>query len=85
MSKNKHDAFRYEFTPKEFFYFIFKRKVCPVCTHPLTKEKMYQTKDGLELPARSVLNHNTDIKCYYYRFTCEKCKHSYTLTELANM
>ena len=27
----KHDGFAYVFTPKEFCYFVFKKKNCPEC------------------------------------------------------
>ena len=35
----KHTAFSYSFTPKEFFFFLFKKPMCPKCKKKIDPEK----------------------------------------------
>lgn len=38
--EHKPDAFRYEFSMKEFFYFHFGKKKCPKCGGMMDKKRI---------------------------------------------
>ena len=67
----KPTAFSYSFTPKQFYYFLFKKPKCPRCGEKLIrrKEAMANVDD-------------TKVKYYYYTYTCPRCQAKYTLDEL---
>ena len=79
------NGFRYEFTGKEFSYFLFGKKICPNCGGKMIKNKCAETVDGAKFNTVSVPLYvqGREIKCYYYSFTCEKCNSEFTLSELA--
>lgn len=80
-----HDAFRYDFTGKELFYYLFKKKVCPECGSEMTKFKGYETVDGAVFNNRTsdFFVQNAKVKHYLYFFHCPTCKNDYRLSELA--
>lgn len=81
----KHDAFRYDFTFKELMYFLFGSKKCPNCKHKMIRHKTSETRDGGEFyspSSENILTCNT-VKYYGYKYTCQHCGGTYTLTELA--
>ena len=39
-------SFRYEFTMKELYYFLFAKKNCPKCGNKMEKNKGYEMVDG---------------------------------------
>lgn len=79
----KHDGFVYEFTMREFFYFMFCKKKCPNCNGELEKKKDYETVKGTNFSKRSVVYLKQRVKHYIYKFTCKQCGSQYTLEELA--
>lgn len=82
--EKKPDAFRYDFTMRELFYFLFSKKKCPKCGTIMEKKKDYEIVKGTNFSQRSVVNQNSKVKHYLYRFTCKQCGAQYTLEELAN-
>ncbi len=79
-------AFSMEFTFKELFYFLFKRKICPKCGGKMKKQrcseivdgrKMYTSMDAPLYVKRSEVRHD------YYVFVCEECGQKVNLTDLA--
>ena len=36
----KHTAFSYSFTPKEFYFFLFKKPKCPDCGEKMLRQKV---------------------------------------------
>ncbi len=79
----KHDAFRYDFTMREFFYFLFAKKKCPKCGGIMDKKKEHETVKGTNFSQRSVVYKNSQVKHYIYSFNCKECGSQYTLKELA--
>ncbi len=80
------DAFRYDFTPQEFFYFLFKKKKCPRCGGHLVKNKCSEIVDGNKYYAdvkKSLFLHRNEVKRYFYVFTCENCGQKFPLEQLA--
>ncbi len=77
-------GFRYEFSRKEFMYFLFKKKICPNCGGLLKKNKNFETVDGSTFDTVSVPLYikGREVKRYFYSFTCHKCNSSYELSEL---
>lgn len=83
----KHDAFLYEFTFKEFWYFLFGRKRCPDCEGQLVKEKTYETRQESEFQTRRgrrFFHNNAKVKYYIYKYRCTQCNALFSLKELAN-
>ena len=82
----KQDAFRYDFTFKELFYFLFTKKICPKCGWVMDKRKDYETAKGSEFNSKSsaFFIPHAKVKHYIYSFTCPKCGSQYTLKELVN-
>lgn len=82
----KHTAFSYSFTPKEFFFFLFKKPMCPKCKKKMIRKKEFFSTRGA-LPGtftRELYNINDEkVKYYYYTYTCPECGARYTLEELA--
>lgn len=80
----KHDAFRYDFTFREMFYFLFGRKVCPKCKGQMTRHKEFESVLGQEFNSRSVAPFHQKVNVKYYRYTyrCKGCGASYRLGEL---
>lgn len=78
------NSFRYEFTGKEFSYFLFKKKVCPKCGGQMKKIKCAETFKGEKINTASVPLYiqGREIKSYYYSFICKKCNSEFTLSEL---
>ena len=81
----KLDSFRYEFTMKELFYFLFRKKSCPKCGNKMEKNKGYEMVDGSIFNTNSVPLYiqGREVKYYHYLFNCPKCGAQYTLKELA--
>lgn len=79
-------GFRYEFSIKDIFYFLFKKKKCPKCNGKLSKCKYAEIVDGKKFNTSSVPLYikGREIKSYYYSFTCRNCGAEYTLSELTN-
>jgi len=88
MSRDKKLGFHYSFTPRELFYFLFKKKVCPKCQQLMEKHKNYTIKaSGGSSPSYnfdSVMQMSTGpVKAYKHFFVCNNCNSQYTLAELA--
>ena len=81
----KAESFRYDFTAKELANFLFKKKSCPNCGGIMKKEKCFEVVDGSAFNGRSVCHYvrGRQVKHYFYRFTCNKCGSSFTLSALA--
>ena len=81
----KHDGFAYVFTPKEFCYFVFKKKNCPECGKKMKKIKEYNTVNGsyFNENANGILWDKENVKNYIYKFKCENCGKEFSLKELA--
>ena len=81
----KHQAVRMDFTMKELRYFLFVKKICPVCGGKLQRRNRWETKLGAEFHSirEPFLADNARVKYYSYYFTCPACGREYTLTELA--
>lgn len=81
-----HDAFQYSFTIKELFYFLFKKKVCPICGREMEKQKKYESVEGSTLNSKSsaFFIQNAKVKKYIYFFYCPDCKSGFSLCELSN-
>ena len=77
-------AFVYQFTAKEFFYLLFKKKICPKCGGKMTKQRCSEIVDGARFDSASapLYTKRPDVKHYYYTFTCEDCSAKFTLTDL---
>lgn len=80
-----HDAFRYDFTRKELFYFLFKKKNCPECGCEMKKYKGFETVEGLVFNNRTsaFFVPNAKVKHYLYFFHCPNCGLDYRLSDLA--
>lgn len=78
------NSFVYMFTPKEFFYLLFKKKICPKCGGKMTKQKCSEIVDGTKFDSLSapLYTKRPEVKHYYYVFTCENCKETFTLSDL---
>ena len=83
----KHDAFRYDFTLKELWFFLFKGKQCPKCGGRLCREKRFETAAGSDFNSRSAdpFVGNARVKHYMYYYTCRDCGSEYSLKELCEM
>ena len=81
----KTESFRYDFSTRELIYFLFRKKFCPKCGGIMKKEKHFEVVDGSVFNGRSVCHYvnGRKVKHYVYRFTCNKCGSSFTLSELA--
>lgn len=81
----KLESFRYEFTMKELFYFLFRKKNCPKCGNKMKKSKGYEMVDGSIFNTNSVPLYiqGREVKYYHYLFNCQKCGAQHTLKELA--
>lgn len=82
----KMKAFRYDFTMKELYYFIFENKNCPKCGSKMQKNKRYEIVNGSIFNSKgsAFFIPNSKVKHYYYLFNCSNCGSQYTLKELAN-
>ncbi len=78
-------TFVYVFTPKEFFYFLFRKKTCPKCGGPLRKEKYFRVVSGKECGVKMRNLHVSKkwVKKYEYRYICQECAALFSLQELA--
>ena len=78
-------SFRYDFTMKEFGYFLFKKKACPNCGEKMYKEKCCEIIDGSVFNTSSVPLYirRGQVKHYFYRYNCTSCGAKFTLTELS--
>lgn len=81
------EGFRYDFTPKELVYFLFKKKTCPQCHGIMKKSKRSESAQGetFNSSANAFFSPSAEVCHYYYMFTCPKCGYENTLKELANM
>ena len=81
----KHDAFQYQFTPRELKYFLFSKKTCPRCGGRMDQSKGYETRTGAELNSHTndFFVPNANVKKYMYFYTCQECGTRYSLKELA--
>lgn len=79
-------SFRYEFTGKELYYFLFANKKCPKCGNKMKKEKGFELLDGSIFSTNSVPLYiqGREVKYYHYLFNCSKCGTQFTLKNLAN-
>ena len=81
---DKHTAFYYDFSPREMWYFLFGKKVCPRCGGKLIRRKSYETIHG-HMPYIddvSRIDHRK-VKHYLYSYSCEQCGASFSLSDLA--
>ena len=77
-------SFRYEFTPKELRYFLFKKKICPNCGQLLEKERVANvSQDSILHPG--VSGSGIEATRYSYQFNCKACEASFSLSELAEL
>lgn len=78
-------AFRYEFTPKELIYFLFKKKVCPRCGGKMNQSKDYDIVSGRELNRKADAFYfpGDQVKRYSFFYTCQKCGSRFELSELS--
>ncbi len=78
-------AFTYDFTIKELVYFVFKKKKCPKCGNRMEKSKCYEIVDGSIFDTNSVPLYiqGSQVKRFFYSFTCQKCGAEFTLSELS--
>lgn len=81
----KHDAFRYDFTPREFLFFLFGKKTCPACGGPMGRVKLREHVKGREFNTRSSapFHAGADILHYRYEYRCGRCGRTYSLEQLA--
>lgn len=81
----KHDGVKYEFAPKELFYFLFDKKKCPNCGAKMNKRKEFEILTGAECNGSTdpVFIAHGKVKRYMYFFDCQECGSAYTLQELA--
>ena len=83
----KHTAFSYSFTPKEFYFFLFKKPKCPKCGEKLIRKKEFFSTKG-KIPGTFTMElasvKDDKVKYYYYTYTCPRCGEKYTISELAN-
>jgi len=81
----EHNAFRYDFTPKELLYFLFRKKCCPECGGKLIKSKGYETVAGETFNSKSdaFFVPNAKVKHFLYFFNCYQCGAEFTLNELS--
>lgn len=75
---------RMDITPKELGYFLFSKKTCPHCGGIMTKEKHSEIVDSDKFVSMHSYIHPDKIQYYYYVFICQRCGHSYRLSELVN-
>ena len=82
-----HTASSYSFTPREFRYFLFGKKICPSCGGKLQRQKQFFSPRGaLPKTFRQVDIYfiNTEkVKYYYYTYACLRCGQVYPLRDLA--
>ena len=81
----KHTAFCYSFTPREMWYFLFGKKICPRCGGTLRKCKDHITLHG-EMPHshdQPIRIDTSRVKYYRYHYACDSCGSIFTLGELA--
>lgn len=81
----KHDAFRYDFTPREFLFFLFGKKTCPECGGPMGRVKLREHVKGREFNTRSSapFHADADVLHYRYEYRCGRCGRTYSLEQLA--
>ena len=81
----KHQAIRIDFTPRELWYFLFRKKICPRCGGRLEKHKKWETRLGSEFASsgEEFLAGNMKVKYGSYFFCCPSCGGRYSLTRLA--
>ena len=92
--KNKNTGFYLELTIPELFYLLFSKKECPCCKGELSKNKVYDIFSRAELTNPESPNFkkihtkpesscSSQYKVYKYFFTCNKCYHSFSISDLA--
>lgn len=85
-SAEKPDAFRYDFTPREFAYFLFSKKNCPRCSCRMVQHKEFEVVPGSTFNTRhhAVFRPNARVKHYIYTYSCPSCGAKFSLQELAD-
>ena len=81
----KYDGFNYSFTPKELWFLLFGKKVCPRCGNVLVKHKGFRELMGRDLNEGSgdpFFVPQSRIKDYEYTFYCDRCDASFFLSDL---
>ncbi len=81
----KYVGFSYDFTPGQFAFLLFGRKVCPTCGGRLRRTKAFEEADSsiLESKAEYVHYKPGKVKRYRYTYSCPRCGGKFTLEELA--
>lgn len=81
---DKHTAFYYDFSPREMWYFLFGKKVCPRCGGKLIRHKSYETIHG-HMPYKDHADRISPrkVKHYVYTYCCTACGTSFSLADLA--
>lgn len=79
------DGFRYEFTPSELAYYLFKKKNCPHCGGKMEKKKDFEFVSGRELNRKTDPFYTSEarVKRYFYSYCCVKCGSTFKLSELS--
>ena len=74
MSPSVKNGFSYQFTPKEFFHFLFGMK-CPKCGKKMVRHKHFNRLNGKSLNSKAdpFFLSNAEVKRYYYIFRCDAC------------
>lgn len=78
----------YDFTIKELTYFLFKKKTCPKCGRLMEKKKCFEIVDGAKFNTNDVplyIQGSSNVKHYFYVFTCKECGMEYKLSELVKL
>lgn len=78
--------FNYTFTPKELAYYLFRKKVCPLCGGKMEKSKTCTIKEGRELQPEYGVKYymdNEPVRDYKIFYTCPSCRRTFSLSELA--
>lgn len=79
--------FNYSFTPKELFFYLFRKKVCPCCGGKLEKFKECTIREGRELQPQSgqkFYMDNEPVRDYKIFYKCPSCQRTFSLAELAD-
>lgn len=71
-----------ELTGKEMLYFFFKKKVCPICTGKLKRQKNVESLgEGIGSVGLGEYYYGDNNKVTLF-YKCEKCNKLYSISEL---
>ena len=77
-------GFSYQFTPNELAYFLFKKKICPVCGGKMTRNKTSEMVTGADVNSKSkpFFYPNAEVEKYEFSYICTRCNREFPLSEL---